>query len=85
MNALLSVFLRGTLQVTPVSASTYFVSHDQLHYAVGTGFIISFLWWQNAGSAAKRIGLKWALVYASGAALGTWLGQEVAKYLGHLT
>ena len=85
MPDVLVLFARGFLQVAPVAASTYFVSHDRLHYATVTGFLISFLWWQNAGAAAHLVGLPWALVYASGAALGTWAGQWMAKRLTRVT
>lgn len=75
----LLLFVRGFLQVAPISASTYFVSHDKPGSAVVVGFFISFLWWWNAGSAAHLTGIWWAGTYASGAAVGTWVGQVAAK------
>lgn len=75
------LFLRGFVQVAPVAASTYFVSHDRHVYAVGTGFFISFCWWMNAGSASALHGFGWASVYACGAACGTWFGQVAAKWI----
>lgn len=71
--------LRGFLQVAPVAASTYFVSHDRPGLAVGIGFWISLVWWLNAGSASSLHGIGWAAIYASGAACGTWTGQWAAK------
>lgn len=81
MTDMLLLALRGFLQVAPVSASTYFVSHDRPGWAVGVGFWISLIWWLNAGSASQLHGIGWAMVYASGAALGTWFGQVAAKWI----
>ena len=78
---ILTLVLRGFFQVAPVAASTYFVSHDRPTWAVGTGFLISLLWWTNAGTAAHLSGLGWACAYATGAALGTWAGQRGARAL----
>jgi hypothetical protein len=72
---------RGFLQVAPVAASTYFVSHDRPALAVGVGFWISFVWWMNAGSASTLTGPAWAAVYACGAAGGTYCGQWAAQRL----
>src|SRR3990167_4997924 len=58
----LALVLRGFFQVAPVAASTYFVSHDRPTWAVGTGFLISLLWWTNAGTAAPLSGLGGARV-----------------------
>jgi hypothetical protein len=73
---------RGFLQVAPVAASTYFVSHDRPALAVGVGWWISFVWWMNAGSASTLTGPHWAFVYATGAALGTYAGQWAARQIG---
>ena len=81
MTDVMWLFLRGLIQVAPVAASTYFVSHDRPVFAVAVGWWISFVWWWNAGSAAHLSGLWWACSYASGAALGTYLGQLVARRL----
>lgn len=75
------IFLRGLIQVAPVAASTYFVSHDRPLWAVAVGWWISFVWWWNAGSAAHLSGLAWATVYACGAATGTYIGQRIAQRL----
>ena len=79
------LFLRAVVQVAPVAASTYFVSHDRPLYAVAVGWWISFVWWWNAGSAAQLTGLGWACTYATGAALGTWIGQLAARRLTQRT
>jgi hypothetical protein len=78
---LLWVFLRGFVQVAPVSMSTYFVSHDRPVFAVIVSWWISFIWWWNAGSASHLYGLEWAMTYATGAALGTWAGHRLARIL----
>lgn len=75
------LFARGFIQVAPVAASTYFVSHDRPWFAVAVGWWISFVWWWNAGSAAHLRGVEWAVTYATGAALGTFAGQMIARYL----
>ena len=77
----LALALRGFLQVAPVAASTYFVSHDRPLLAVGIGWWISFVWWMNAGSASALHGIGWATVYACGAAAGTYAGQVAAKWI----
>ena len=81
MGDALVIFLRGLIQVAPVAASTYFVSHDRPLLAVAVGWWISFVWWWNAGSAAHLSGWTWATVYACGAATGTYLGQRAAQRL----
>lgn len=73
------VALRGVVQVAPVSASTWFVAHGRIGWAVAVGWVISFVWWWNAGTAAAHAGPGWAAVYATGAAAGTWLGQALAR------
>jgi hypothetical protein len=78
---LLLLFGRGLVQVAPVAASTYFVSHDRPWLAVGVGWWISFLWWLNAGSASTLTGPYWAMAYATGAACGTFIGQMAARRL----
>lgn len=75
----LLIFLRGFLQVCPVAASTYFVSHERPQWAAAVGWWISLIWWINAGSAAHLAGYRWAVCYATGAACGTAFGQWAAK------
>ena len=72
---------RGFIQVAPVAASTYFVSHDRPVLAVAVGWWISFVWWWNAGSASALQGAWWACTYATGAAVGTYAGQALARRL----
>lgn len=81
MTDALLLVARGFIQVAPVAASTYFVSHDRLHYATATGFLISVVWYTNVGTAAHLLGWRWACLYACGAACGTWAGQRIAKRL----
>lgn len=83
MSDALWLVVRAFVQVAPVAASTYFVSHDRMHYATAAGFLISTLWWLNASSAARKPGMRWALVYGTGAAMGTYCGQEFARWFAN--
>jgi hypothetical protein len=78
---ILKIVVRGFCQVAPVAASTYFVAHNQIGYAAACSFLISFIWWSNAGTSGKLAGMRWACAYASGAMLGTLFGMRLAEWL----
>jgi hypothetical protein len=63
--------------VTLVSANTIQIARKQTARAVAVGFCISLVWWFNARSAAVSGSLA-GLLYAAGAALGTYTGIKVA-------
>ena len=72
---LFELLLRGALQVAPVAAGTVFISRGQYHYAAATSFVISFMWWLNAGTSSGYQSWAYAAVYACGASLGALLGM----------
>lgn len=80
MPTLLRITARGFLQVAPVAASTYFVAHDRIGYAAACSFLISFVWWSNAGTSSKLPGQWWACAYATGATIGTLCGMLIARW-----
>lgn len=75
----ISVFLRGWLLVTLVACNTVQISRQNYTGAVLVGFLISLTWWYNAHSASVLTGHIAALVYGSGAALGTATGMFVGS------
>jgi uncharacterized membrane protein YfcA len=78
---LLEILLRGVLQVAPVAAGTVFISRGQYHYAAATSFMISFMWWLNAGTSSGYRSWEFAAVYACGASLGALLGMWGSRRL----
>ena len=78
---LLEILLRGVLQVAPVAAGTVFISRGQYHYAAVTSFMISFMWWLNAGTSSGYRSWEFAAVYACGASLGALLGMWASRRL----
>jgi hypothetical protein len=72
---LFEILIRGALQVAPVAAGTVFISRGQYLYASGTAFVISFMWWLNAGTSSEYQSWAYAAVYACGASLGAMLGM----------
>tara|TARA_R100001244_G_C5158688_1_gene130713 strand:- start:696 stop:854 length:159 start_codon:yes stop_codon:yes gene_type:complete len=50
-------------------------------YAFVTGFLISYLWWHNAKTAAHADGRWTAVVFGLGAATGTVVGASLARLL----
>ena len=77
----IGIILRGFIQVAPISASTMFISRGMYTYAMVTSFLISFLWWMNAGSASRLQSPLYAACYGTGAMLGTLCGMWVAGRL----
>lgn len=77
------LFCRGALQLMPVSMSTVFVSRGKYRLAAVASFVISVLWWFNAGSASSFVGLPYAVAYGSGAMTGTVLGMFLARQIAH--
>lgn len=78
---LFELLLRGALQVAPVAAGTVFISRGQYHYAAATSFVISFMWWLNAGTSSAYRSWAYAAVYALGASLGALLGMWGSRRL----
>jgi len=78
---LLGLLLRGALQVAPVAAVTVFISRGQYSYAAATSFVISFMWWWNAGTSSAYQSWEYAAVYACGASLGALLGMWASRRL----
>jgi len=78
---LLEILLRGALQVAPVAAGTVFINRGQYPYAAATSFIISFMWWWNAGTSSGYQSWEYAAVYACGASLGALLGMWASRRL----
>jgi len=76
---ILELLLRGWLQVAPVAANTVFISRGQYLHAAGGAWLISFVWWLNAGTAGAS--LPAAFVYGCGASCGVLCGMRVARWL----
>ena len=72
---LIEILIRGAVQVAPVAAGTVFISRGRYISAAGTSFVISFMWWWNAGTASGYQSWAYAAVYALGASLGALLGM----------
>jgi hypothetical protein len=81
---------RAAVQVVLVSASSVTLagyqatgSSHRLLAAAGIGFAISWVWWANtrAASLTEAPGGRWW--YASGAAVGTYLGAFLARSFIH--
>ncbi len=96
MRRRLSLIARGFLQVAPVGGSQVSTAtfgaaivagnHDRALVAgaavVCLSFLISFVWWINAGSAGKVVGGRGAAWYGLGAAIGAVCGALlVATFL----
>ena len=77
------LFCRGALQLMPGSMSTVFISRGKYGFAASASFVISVLWWFNAGSASSFVGLPYAVAYGSGAMTGTVIGMFVARWIAH--
>jgi hypothetical protein len=71
------ILLRGWLMVTLVSCNTIQIARKQTGRAVVVGFCISLVWWLNAHSAAVSGSLA-GVLYAAGAAAGTYTGIKIA-------
>jgi uncharacterized membrane protein YfcA len=78
---LLELLIRGALQVAPVAAGTVFISRGQYSYASGTSFMISFMWWLNAGTSSGYQSWEYAVAYGVGASLGALLGMFLSRRL----
>lgn len=73
------LFLTALFQVTFVAANVTFIAKALMVPMIITGFMISLIWTLNVKKVA--FGDWWDRVtYASGAALGTWVGF-VASHL----
>ena len=79
LHPLLSLFLRGWLQVSLVSANVVQVSQQRYGAAFVTGWAISAVWYFNAHSAGKNDvaggWLAYSLGAACGAVTGIWSGS----------
>lgn len=72
--------LRGFAMVTLVSMNTRQLATGHIGAAVVIGFAISLLWYAN--SSKDRDNRRGAgIAYASGAAVGTWVGFMLAAWL----
>ena len=78
---LLELLLRGFLQVAPVAANTIFIARGHYLSAALGAWLISFLWWLNAGSASTLTTWPAALVYGCGASCGVLCGMRVARWM----
>jgi uncharacterized membrane protein YfcA len=76
---LFEILLRGALQVAPVAAGTVFISRGQYAYAAATSFIISYMWWWNAGTSSGYQSWEFATAYGAGASLGALLGMWASR------
>jgi hypothetical protein len=77
----LSLAFRGWLIVTLTSLNTGQIAGHHWTGAGMVGFGISWVWWKNAQSAAKK-DLPWiGEVYALGAATGTLTGMLIHSLL----
>lgn len=76
---LFEILLRGALQVAPVAAGTVFISRGQYAYAAATSFIISCMWWWNAGTSSGYQSWEFATAYGAGASLGALLGMWASR------
>ena len=77
------LFCRGALQLMPVSASTVFVSRGKYGPAMVASFVISVLWWFNAGTASSFVGFPYAISYGAGAMTGTIIWMALARWMSH--
>jgi len=77
---LLEILIRGVLQVAPVAAGTVCISRGRYGPAACTSFVISFMWWLNAGTSSGYQSWEAAAVYACGASLGAWLGMWGSRW-----
>ena len=77
----LELLLRGWLQVAPVAANTVFISRGQYLHAATGAWLISFVWWLNAGTAGALTTLPAAFVYGCGASCGVLCGMCVARWM----
>lgn len=72
-------FLRGFAMVTLVSANTRQIATGHLTGAIVVGFAISLLWYSN--SSKDRDNRRGAgIAYATGAAVGTFVGFTMAGW-----
>lgn len=82
MTNLARIFWRGFSIVTVTALNVGQVAGQHYGGALVGGFLISFIWWMNAQSAAKdhlepRTGSREA--YGTGAALGTVFGMALCR------
>lgn len=91
MRAGLLIAGRAAAQVILVSASSVTLAayqatggRQRLFAAAAIGFAISWVWWSNtrAASLTAAPGGRWW--YAGGAAIGTYCGAGLARWLVHL-
>lgn len=79
MTELLGLFLRAWLIVTLVALNTRQIARGQYLRACITGFLLSWVWWTNAHSAAHDDTWVARLVYAAGGAVGTGTGMWIGR------
>ena len=78
----LELLIRGFLQVAPVAANTVFISRGQYIHAALGAWLISVVWWLNAGTAGMFTSWPAAFVYGCGASCGVLCGMRVARWIG---
>jgi hypothetical protein len=76
-----SIFLRGLLIVTLTSTNVGQIAQQRYAGAFALGFVISFLWWENAKSASESHVTYARETYALGAACGVVLGIWLVQLL----
>jgi hypothetical protein len=72
------IFGRGFAQVAPVAINTWQLAHEKYLGAFICGFVISGIWWKNAGSAARNPADWW--IYGLGASTGTITGLAFTRW-----
>lgn len=80
MGQLLRIGLRGFVLVFLTATNVVQVSHAHYWGALVGGFLISWVWWQNAFHASRAV-RGGAVAYGLGAALGTVCGMKASYWL----
>jgi hypothetical protein len=75
------VGLRGYIQVFPIAVNTYQIAHGYYVGAFVGAFVISLIWWSNAGASGRSKEPMDGPFYALGAALGTVSGIAATRWL----
>lgn len=81
MRELARLFLSGFLIVTCQAVNVYQIAHLNYPGSLTAGFLISWIWWENAGRAARDKSRVKQATYAIGAACGTVFGMALSQWL----
>ena len=74
------LFSSGFLQVIFVSSSTYQIAHGFIIGATISGFLVSLIWSYNVRRIAFADTID-RVIYAIGAALGSFLGVYITQFI----